>query len=578
MGAAVTDRLRQNLVDSRPELNKLIRRLESNQPLLMAWRRDIAGCSDELSSAIAARFNAWTYHGEYGKPLVDAVQLKKVLEKVVPGPLRRDPFAYFAGRAQGVNHFYSLATGGQVRQFTNFTHWDRSVRRRDGSWIQYITVSETEYFSPEATPPAAHHKLDLIVNRYQPETGVTSWAALRRFVRVDSAFIYYEIAPERALWISKVIPDEGAPSDRIFNISFEWWTQTGPRRRRYSMLAMNFDLDFGQCRFAVAGDTCNEIRYREHVHFSEHELQEPDAVGLPGWNDLFRMTLTVCALPVVAATALVKATSLAAPRARVSERNSIYDPEYENLIGRIEEVKPLLAQWRAGFAACSKGPIPEAITRFLKRHRDLGSFPTAPVNTDVLRLVLNSGARGLVPFQPDDFDKTQGLWEGTFGDYHPQTGALVRNATAHSLWYKGAPARGGFVQKVVGSESFPLDRPVLPQLEETKVDIFVNYYRADIGIVGWSSLYQHGKWVQPVIGYKLDDDVVIWFSQLMSDNLEPLPNQERTFFISLEWSRCEAGKSRFCLVLFTMEIDFRTNGSRISGDTFRKGYFEKQSL
>jgi hypothetical protein len=31
------------------------------------------------------------------------------------------------------------------------------------------------------------------------------------------------------------------------------------------------------------------------------------------------------------------------------------------------------------------------------------------------------------------------------------------------------------------------------------------------------------------------------------------------------------------VVLFTMEIDFETDGAKISGNSFRKGYFEKQS-
>ena len=567
------------LVDGRPELYKLVARIESNRNLLLQWRRNIARCSDELSRAIADSFNHWAYHGRCPKPPIYPVALQTVLQQTVPFPGARDPFNLFSGRAQGVNYFYDLATAREVRQFTNFTHWDSAIHREDGSWIQHITVSERQFYTPGSMPHPDRNKVDLIANLYRPDLGVTSWASLRRFAPVEIAFVHYEVAPEQALWVSKVMPDPGSSADGIFNISFEWWTPTGRHARRYSMLAMNFDLDFPRCRTSISGTTCNEIRYQEHAPFSAGPVSPPSttSVSLPSvLRSLISVAVLPVSLPLNMVSAFMEDNPGVASNADVSADRSVYDPHYEELVNRLEGAKWLYAKWRKSLSSCSTGSVPADIAGFLNQRRDIGSFPTANVDEDVLRAALNSETKP-IPFEDRDFDKTRGVWKGVFEDYDSQTGKHMRTVTPNSLWYKGARTHGGFLQRVVGSETLPLTTPDLPPLQETKVDIFVNFYRPDIGIAGWSALYQHGTWVQPVVGYKLNDDLVIWFSQLMTEGLEPLPGQERVFFITIEWTGYQSGKPRFYVVLFTMEIDFETDGAKISGNSFRKGYFEKQS-
>jgi hypothetical protein len=312
----------QELVDGRPQLHKLIRRIESNRNLLLEWRRGIARCSDEISHTVADIFNRWTYHGQCRKPLMDEAALKNVLQQIVPPPTRRSPFDRFAGKARGVNHFYDIATAQEIRKLTNFTYWDRATHREDDSWIQHITVSDSRYYAPASVPHPAQKKVDLIVNLCRPDLGITSWGSERRHVTGESAFICYEVAPEQALWFSKIVPDQGSSADHVFNISFEWWTPTGRQTRRYSMLAMSFDLDFGRRMISIRGNTCNEIRYEEHMPFplgpevitNAPSLPSIIGVGIPTMvRDLFAVAALPVSLPLMAASAFIESRRVRCP-------------------------------------------------------------------------------------------------------------------------------------------------------------------------------------------------------------------------------------------------------------------------
>jgi hypothetical protein len=578
------------LIHVASEYDRLVERIYTCRPLLDEWRRGFARCSGPLSAQISAIFNNYRYLADPPKPQLHQSDLKAVFEEVPPKPRHHDPFSRFVGRARGTNHFMNRETGLEFSHFDNFTVWDPSELQGD-AYVQRASVSGTRYYSTDQLPDLAANKVDVIVSVYRPDLGITSWASLYRHGRIEAGFISYEFGLSKALWISRAVKSTNEPADQFFIVSYEWWSKSPAGERRYSMLAMRCEVNFAECTCRVIGNTVNEIRYLDHeppVSSPPSIRSAPASPALPPGSSPVSMLYSLGAsligaavfslsFPFLAMLALAQSRMWLPLESESEDRCSGYGRYFEDLLNRLESAKDLLISYRSAFASSADGRIPEAIAGFLAKYRDVGGFPTVEIDLSEWRAAFKETTHSRFPFERNDFDKTEGIWEGNFSDFDVNNGRKVRNAYAYSLWCKGVEARGGYLQRVVGSETFPFKAANLPDLQENKVDLFINFHRRDLGITSWSSLYQHGRQIQPVVSYKISKDAILWISQIMTESLQHLPGQQDVFFISLEWPVLSGERMRFCLVLFTMQIDFANSTTSIFGDTFRKGYFERRA-
>jgi hypothetical protein len=580
------------IVSSCSEHDRLVERIYACQPLLDQLRRGFARCCEPLSAQIADTFNNYRYLGNPPKPQLHPSELKGAFERVLPEPLRIDPFSRLVGRARGTNHFIDLDTGVETSHLDNFTVWD-PTEQRDGACVQRASVSEAGYYATNQLPDLATKKVDVIVSVYRPDLGITSWASLYRHGRLEAGFIRYELGSDRALWISRRINATNEFEDELFVLSYEWWSTSPGGGRRYSMLAMRCDVNFAECTCRVIGKTANEIRYSDHeppvsapLFVSGRSALASPAVAPASstMSTLYSLGATLLgaaafslSVPFLAILALAQSSAVLRLEPGNEDPCSGYDHHFEDLLNKLEGAKDLLTNYRSSFAGSADGPIAEAIVGFLAKYRDVGGFSTIDVNVGELRTAFKCLTHCRFPFERNDFDKTEGIWTGSFGDFDVSSGRQISRVQAYSQWCKGVDARGGYVQRVIGSENFPFNSNQLPDLQANKVDLFVNFYREDLGITSWSSLFQHGRQVQPVVSYKISSDAIVWISQILTESMQHVPSQQNVFFISLEWPVLIEGRMRFCLVLFTMEVDFTNSNTRIFGTTFRKGYFDRRT-
>jgi hypothetical protein len=520
----------------------LLQRIDDHKDLFLSWRRDFASCSDALSATIAHTFNTYHSHGNVPKPVVDPDDVRVAIRQAFQKPFDRTSLDQFAGSARGWHHRYSIATGAELGVTTVYTVWGKPLQAK-GAYIQKVTASGAGYTSTTSPPNPSQNKVDLIVNLYRDDLGITSWAKLYRQGGTESGFICYTLNNYQVLWISKVLTGgTAAAEDNVFLLSLEWWTEHSAVDRHYSIVAMSFAFDFPDCKARIIGDTVSEIHYLGHEPSTNTGL--PRQAEEEGEHDLSSYSFPLRPDPL------------------------------EDMIKHLETQRDRFNSWRTAFRRCG-GPMSDAITNFFAVHRHTGSFPTADVSVAEIRAAFDQGIQSGHPFQQEDFDRTAGVWKGTFGDYDVATGEEMSVITNYSLWHRAVGAHGGCVQKVIGSESVVLYKEDLPDLSKNQLDIFVNFFREDLGITGWASLYQHGRRVQPVVGYRLADGKLLWISQVLTEELEPLPGQEKVFFVSLEWVGYVGEASHFCLVLFLLEIDFAECGAKVYGDRFRKGRYER---
>ena len=228
--------------------------------LLTHWRRGFQRCSENLSQVIANAFDEHRNTGDFPSVRIDAQKLKAAFKQMIQRPFDPAYFDRFRGPAKGVFHAYDIATRKEVDVSVLHSVWDKSIRT-DGKYIQKITGSETGYYQPDRLPDLSEKRVDVIVNLYEDNLGVTGWVSKYQRGREELTSVAYLIGEREMLWMNKAISTNEQPvEDNVFLVSLEW-DGIFNGKERYFIVGLSFDINFDECTAAVFGDRIGKGHY-----------------------------------------------------------------------------------------------------------------------------------------------------------------------------------------------------------------------------------------------------------------------------------------------------------------------------
>jgi hypothetical protein len=267
-----------------------------------------------------------------------------------------------------------------------------------------------------------------------------------------------------------------------------------------------------------------------------------------------------------------RASSVAAASSRPQPAHAQGDP-YEELLGRLDASGNAFGRWRLSLSHCARR-LGKELAGLFNSYREVGMFTAPALTPEEFRAALRQAAQ---PFDRASFDRFTGAARGDLRLYATQAQASppaeIPTPPAYSVW-GGTEERGGrFVQRITASgRGFvpPDDRTKLKRsLSEGSVDLTVNVYDADLGVVSWVAFHRNRADNHlRSIGYEMNGRV-LWFNQLLdreaSPLLGPLPSppgvaplvvEQNQFLVSVEWAEDVGGKRCFLVYGLYLNFDF----------------------
>jgi hypothetical protein len=238
----------------------LIESIEKQTDVLLGWRRGFRNCSEKFSATIADAFNRFRELGDFESIGCDAGALNRAFQREVQRPFEEEHFNRFQGPAQGAFHAYDIATGREVNKSVLFSVWDETLQSGD-QYVQKITGSDLGYYQTANLPPLSEQKVDLTVNVFRDDVGITGWVSKYQHSQEELTAVAYEISQHELLWMNKWVTRDGkAVDDDIFLLSLEWLGTYGGRPR-YFIIGLSFEIDFDGCRISLIEDKVGKAHY-----------------------------------------------------------------------------------------------------------------------------------------------------------------------------------------------------------------------------------------------------------------------------------------------------------------------------
>jgi hypothetical protein len=243
----------------------LIERKDSFVDTHKRWRAGVTACADRFAAFIAETYNGYRHMGEFTGWEIDPDKLRDIFHAGGVKPFDEATFNRYAGRARGVFRTYRHDDREEIASAPLYSYWDPvNFTRPDGRIYKQIVGSNTGYYQPDRLPPLSDGHVDLLVNSWRADVGVTSWIDIhqeRRHLR--TSFAYKLPGKDEILWFVKDLWIAGQEiRNNVFMASHEW-KEVQDGKVRYLMVAIFFDMDFDRRRISVHGDTFWRVRYEE---------------------------------------------------------------------------------------------------------------------------------------------------------------------------------------------------------------------------------------------------------------------------------------------------------------------------
>lgn len=246
-----------------PAFDAIVRQKDALHDAFRGWRRDFQRCPDVMSNFIAETYERLREVGDFNGLSFDPAVLSSAMAGDV-APYDPVVFERYQGRARAVFKTYRLDTHEMLNSAELFSTWDHATITSGQRKLKQITGSHQGYFSPAELPPLEDNKVDLLVNSYHPETGVTSYVSMYQLGRAERASISYKLSGEHeVMWFVKDVSQGGQPvNNNVFMASHEW-REERDGKVYYPMIGIFFEMDFERCRIDVFGDRFWKALYVE---------------------------------------------------------------------------------------------------------------------------------------------------------------------------------------------------------------------------------------------------------------------------------------------------------------------------
>ena len=261
----------------------------------------------------------------------------------------------------------------------------------------------------------------------------------------------------------------------------------------------------------------------------------------------------------------------AGPSAPAAEQKmqDVFKPLVENTESYTEHY----ISWREGFKRRSREFAPFIAAEF-NRLLDKGDFPGLAIDADQLAASFEAE---IGSFDAERFERYRGTAKGTFKTYDLSSDKKIFESVLYSDWDSATyVVNGRHCKQITGSnDRYYLAGEPLPSHDEGKVDLLVNSFREDVGVISWVSIFQGNRGERTSIAYSLPHDhEVLWMVKDIVRDGQAV--DEDIFMASHEWKGHVDGKTYYYMVGIFFEVDFETGHIAVSGDIFWKALYEEE--
>jgi hypothetical protein len=221
------------------------KRLEANKFRLKYQRQGFQLGHAKLSKDVSAAFTKFRKLGEFTALDIPAADLDKAFRDGVNTPFNPAGLDSFPGKWKGTNRHYDLA-GKEIKE--DASTWNMTWSKgtfSDNVYLQTVVGSKEKHYTADHLPELSEKKVDLALNLYRKELGITGWLSTFVEFRSEMALISYELRKGAFLWIGQILTEklEPAQDEKLFWMFFEWKQNNKPN---YFMYGLMFEIDFDE--------------------------------------------------------------------------------------------------------------------------------------------------------------------------------------------------------------------------------------------------------------------------------------------------------------------------------------------
>ena len=269
--------------------------------------------------------------------------------------------------------------------------------------------------------------------------------------------------------------------------------------------------------------------------------------------------------------------------ASIRQEDTVSIDPYSEFLNYLHLSIPSFNLWHQNLIR-SLPELTDWLANILNNHKDVGHFSLAPVTSaEISSAILNPR-----PFDPIYFERFSGPTKGDSRVFTVVNGGPPVEAKApvdYSTWDQPFRSPGDtrkYIQKIAASGRgviYPEDsRQIWHARQNRQVDIFLNAYLPEAGIVNWSSFFQYQQLHMRAIGYEMNGRL-LWFNQMlnsdMTQTIGPIPGQpgiiigKDAFLVSVDFVLPEQSKKYFCVYGLYIDFDFNKGTAALVGPVFK---------
>ena len=236
----------------------LQKRLEDNTVRLRYLRFGFQLCSKKLAVDVGRAYAQYNDYGEFKAPKsVNQESLQKAFSEGLKRPFSSAGLESFPARYRGINRLYDFKTKKEIPTEEppwNMT-WEKGTTNTPDLYIQRVVGSLEKHYSSETLPPLAPKKVDLALNVYRKDIGITGWLTTWVQFPSEMALISYEIEQGTFLWIGQVLTRELKVPPNMENLFWMFLEWNVPDEKAYFMYGLQFKISFDDCTATVVTES-----------------------------------------------------------------------------------------------------------------------------------------------------------------------------------------------------------------------------------------------------------------------------------------------------------------------------------
>lgn len=244
--------------------DRLGRRMDRQAGRLKTLRADLARCADGVAEGLYETLEQHRDQGEFEAVRITRARLAKALKEGAGAKFNTDGLEAFVGRYRGINRRYLFASGEEVEADAAewFMTWEQGETKDDGEYVQRVVGSQRRHYASDELPDLSENLVDLALNLYRKDLGITGWLTTRVEARQELALIAYQFDKLKFLWVGQVLSPNLEPVlDKDVFWMFLEWLDPKEESPAYFMYGLMFEIDFDAGTAKPFGDSFRKARF-----------------------------------------------------------------------------------------------------------------------------------------------------------------------------------------------------------------------------------------------------------------------------------------------------------------------------